>query len=83
MNFVYNINSVFCADGSKIRFVNNISYIVNAVVARSVKLYYVKNVAAVYPFAYFTFTAWIAVNGMKAVYGFCKYFCAGGFARAS
>ena len=83
MNLVDDIYTVFRLRRSKIRLVAKHSNIVYASVRCSVYLHNVKHRAAVYSFAYFTFIARVAVDGMQTVERLRKNFCARGLAGSA
>ena len=83
MNFVDDVNSVSCVNGSEVGFFNNIADVVNTVVAGGVKLNNVKNGSVVNSAADLTFVARVAVNRVKTVDRFGKNFGAGGFTCSS
>ena len=79
MNFVDDINFIFCQNGRKCDFLTEFADAVNTAVGRGVYLNDVRNTSVGYSPANLTFPARLAVLGRKTVDRFRKYTGAGRF----
>ena len=79
MNFVYDVNTVFCHNRQIVNLVQHVTDIFNRVVGGSVHFSNIVDGFIFNTFAHITFQTRFAIYRMQAVYCFCKNFCAGCF----